>query len=505
VPAGGDGADEPAVPADVAAVPPDAALAMSFRVGDVWDHDLVKPVRAKLGKEAGQIAAEMEKYLGAKPEQIERLTLLMPSLPNPSELVLVGLNKPYDKAKVAALAGPDAKEEEFKGHTLFVAEGRKSVGLLGPRAYVIGPTEAIRSLLDRPAKEKEGPLTAARKLMLEKHAAVLGVNVPAFAAAIGDDVPGEAEAFKPLLAAKSATAVLDVGLESKGRLRMVFATAADATKGEKALKAGAEMARGALAVGRKMPGWKEVVPLIDMADDALKGAAFEQDGDVLQASARLKLDPEKAVPLLVAALQKQREAALRIQGQNNLKQIALAMHNYHDVHGRFPPQAVFNKDGKPLLSWRVLLLPYIEQDDLYKQFKLDEPWDSDHNKKLLDKLPPVYAAPGAKDTNKTHYQGFYGKGAFFEGKNGIRIPDITDGTSNTLMVAEAANAVPWSKPEDMAYDPAKPLPKVGGLFEGGFNAAFCDGSVRFLSAAIKPATLHLLIQRNDGTPLPPDF
>ncbi len=181
------------------------------------------------------------------------------------------------------------------------------------------------------------------------------------------------------------------------------------------------------------------------------------------------------------------------------------MHNYLSKYERVPPQAAFGKDGKPLLSWRVLILPFIGENELYKEFHLDEPWDSEHNKKLLARMPKVYAVPGQKEVDATHYQGFHGKGAFFEGKKGIRIFDIPDGTSNTLMVVEAANAVPWTKPEDLPYDPDKPLPKLGGLFPGGFNAAMCDGSVRFISAAVKPTTLHIVIQRNDGQVVPGDF
>src|SRR5205823_763689 len=118
--------------------------------------------------------------------------------------------------------------------------------------------------------------------------------------------------------------------------------------------------------------------------------------------------------------------------------------------------------GKPLLSWRVLLLPYIEQDNLYKQFKLDEPWDGPTNKKLLARMPNVYKHPFAKTTTPhgTFYQVATGKGTIFEGKRGIRIQEITDGTSNTILVAEAARDVPWSKPADMPFD-AQNLPKLG--------------------------------------------
>src|SRR6516165_5495577 len=104
-----------------------------------------------------------------------------------------------------------------------------------------------------------------------------------------------------------------------------------------------------------------------------------------------------------------------------------------------------------MLSWRVMILPYIEQQNLYNQFHLNEPWDSEHNKKLLARMPVVYASPQddrAVKEHSTYYQGFYGKSAFFEGKQGVRYPAaFTDGTSNTIMVVEASKAVPWTKPE----------------------------------------------------------
>ena len=89
------------------------------------------------------------------------------------------------------------------------------------------------------------------------------------------------------------------------------------------------------------------------------------------------------------------ENAARSQCINNLKQIGLAMHNYHAMHKTFPPAYTVDKAGKPLLSWRVLILPYLEQDALYKEFHLDEPWDSEHNRALIDRMPATYRCPDA--------------------------------------------------------------------------------------------------------------
>jgi RNA polymerase sigma factor (sigma-70 family) len=102
--------------------------------------------------------------------------------------------------------------------------------------------------------------------------------------------------------------------------------------------------------------------------------------------------------------------AQRIKSMNNLRQIMLAIHNYHDANNRLPAD-VRDKDGKPLLSWRVLILPYLEQDNLYQQFHLDEPWDSEHNLKLLRQMPAVYRVGfDPKDSTHTYCQAFAGPG-----------------------------------------------------------------------------------------------
>ncbi len=209
------------------------------------------------------------------------------------------------------------------------------------------------------------------------------------------------------------------------------------------------------------------------------------------------------IGLLLPAVQAAREAARRAQCINNLKQIGLAMHNFHSTNDRFPPQAIADKQGKPLLSWRVAILPFIEQAPLFNEFKLDEPWDSPHNKPLLERMPTIYVIPGSKaEPGMTFYRGFSGAGAFFDPakKDGIKIQDVTDGTSNTIAIVEAREAVPWTKPDDRPFDPdpEKPLPNFGKAHPGGFNALFCDGSVRFLKHTINEMVLRALITRNGG-------
>jgi RNA polymerase sigma factor (sigma-70 family) len=191
------------------------------------------------------------------------------------------------------------------------------------------------------------------------------------------------------------------------------------------------------------------------------------------------------------------DARRRVQSINNLKQIALAFHNYHDVYGHFP-SVIRDDQGEPLLSWRVAILPYIEQDELYKQFHLDESWDSEHNKKLIAKMPKIYATGTGEWAGHTYYQGFSGKGTALDRTQHVRMTDITDGTSNTILVVEAGEAVPWTKPEDLRYSPNRPLPKLGGPFKDVTHFAFCDGSVHTLRKDFDEKAMRAAITINGG-------
>ena len=220
------------------------------------------------------------------------------------------------------------------------------------------------------------------------------------------------------------------------------------------------------------------------------------------------------VALLLPAVQGARTAARRTQSMNNMKQIGIALHNHHDVYKAFPAAYSTDKDGKPLLSWRVHILPFVEEGALYEEFHLDEPWDSEHNIKLLDRMPITYRSPAsAAPPNKTTYLGIGGEGGSFlppgmraavwgeKGKvAGTSLAQMTDGTSNTIIIVEANDelAVEWTKPVEFkpnAMDPAKGIP---GMFPQGFNALFGDASVRFIPETIDREVLQNLFQRNDG-------
>ena len=151
---------------------------------------------------------------------------------------------------------------------------------------------------------------------------------------------------------------------------------------------------------------------------------------------------------------------------------------------------------------RVLLSAYIEQQELYDKFKQDEPWDSPHNKALLKEMPPVYRCPIRTNVEPftTNYRVFVGNGALFQKDQDIGVADVTDGTSNTIMIVEAKEAVPWTKPDDLSFDPAAApsLHGAGSPHPGGFNASMADGSVRFLKNTIDLNVFRALITRAGG-------
>jgi prepilin-type processing-associated H-X9-DG protein len=212
------------------------------------------------------------------------------------------------------------------------------------------------------------------------------------------------------------------------------------------------------------------------------------------------------VTALAPAVQAQRAAAKRSQSVNNMKQIGLAMHNYAFSHdNRFPPAVLIGPDGKTPHSWRVAILPYLEQKALYDQYKFDEPWDGPNNHKLLDKMPRLFAHPDAQPGTSTSYFMTTGPHTISSDNRGSALSEITDGTSNTIMVVEANRDIPWLKPEDIPAPAGpgaqgQPLPKLGGFSPNGFNVLFADGAVRFVAHSIDPNVFKTLLSKDGGEP-----
>ncbi len=180
------------------------------------------------------------------------------------------------------------------------------------------------------------------------------------------------------------------------------------------------------------------------------------------------------------------------------------MHKYLEAHGTFPPAAIRNGEGTPLLSWRVAILPFLGEDALFREFHLDEPWDGEHNKRLLKKMPSVYQRPASPASNgTTSTQAIVGRGAAFEGTEGQPLSAFTDGVSNTVLVTlQEKHPVPWTKPDDLALREVEPnfdSPSMGLPAQGiGRLALLADGTVRYFPNQPSPMTLRAIITRSGG-------
>jgi prepilin-type processing-associated H-X9-DG protein len=244
---------------------------------------------------------------------------------------------------------------------------------------------------------------------------------------------------------------------------------------------------------------KEVTRILPQFDRQKEMLLPRVDGDKLV----LRLGGDDLAALARPLMNNARRAALQATGANNLKQIGLALHNYYDTHKTFPAAASYDTRGRPLLSWRVHLLPYLEQDALYRAFHLDEPWDSPHNKQFVARMPSVFRGALSKvgKEGKTVYVAPLGDKTMFTGtSSGVRLTEVSDGTSNTIFLVEAddAHAVEWTRPEDLKVDPGDPARALNRGHPGGFMLLFVDGSVRLIPETINTASLWALFTRNGG-------
>ena len=495
LPGAAQGAEPPAA---LGAVPTDSFAFVTVNVGKLWANPGCKPLRAWF---EAQKTGPTDEAFGLPAADIDRITAFVPvAHRDPFAAVLVATKKPYNEAKVLkALAADTNNRQRRVGNVVRIEQGPFAVlVLVDDRTLLflpnIGDELSVVGLLGQVlAKKPAGPLAAALA-DAAKHDIAFALDARPLAEFVrADRAPGLAP-YLALLKARTVTFAADFDKTATGTLRLAFADAAGAKRAAPVLKeAAAELVGGIEkeAQRNKEHGDPTQLALVEVLTAVLKSAKIEAAGASVVASGTLA--HHEAVAKIAAALPKSYAATVNsARGQNNLKQLALAFHNFESAYGFFPSDVWPGGGVKSrAMSWRVQILPYLEHDNLYKQLDPTKAWDDPANLRQLEamEMPKVFEIPGRPAPKGCTYFRVFSlpKGAkgtdrpfFTEGQKGGRITDITDGTSNTFMIVEAGEAVPWYKPDLLAYDGKLPLPQLGDKAADRFIAAMGDGSVRVL-------------------------
>ena len=430
------------------------------------------------------------------------------------------LSEPYSAASVTSKIGSGGTEIDVDGRKVNELPGGPSFCFPDDRTIIFGWPGMMKQMLS--AKDVDSPLLTLLKPMdvSAELTAVFSVDsvrdMAHQALAHAPPVPPQFQGFLKLPDLLSAVLLkVNIGQKFKASFTLRARDEAAGEEVETLVNRGLEMGRqAALAQLASMPhrgddpveeaGMKYMTRITDKIFALVKPVRSGQNVSVSFESGSSVATVGLLVALLLPAVQAAREAANRNTSLNKIRQIGLAMLNYESGKRHFPAQAICSKDGKPLLSWRVAILPQLEEMELYKQFHLDEPWDSEHNKPLIAKMPAAYVKPGRPNDGTTVFLVPYGKGLAFEGTEGLTIGSFTDGTSKTILAVEVNDdrAVPWTKPDDLEVDLNKPFDGLGEAHAGDiFCAVFADCHTIGISKQCDVDTLKALFTRNGGEPI----
>lgn len=509
------------VPIDVSVVLNDALAFLAMRPAQV----LARPAAAQAAQMFRTMLAEdMTRTLGAPASEIAQLTVILTSKdgrrPNDPLLVVQTVSE-HDFTQVPGLLDDAEEQQSILGRSLYLRRQTipRWVGVVDSRTLVITDDE---ELVQR----------GVRWLLLDVTAqhlqAYAGKDVDVMAMTSTEPIRSEmarsprkqasTRAFRALWSEPEKYVVTaNVGEKLQVTLEAICPEDADVELVEKTMDFLATLGRDAVR-DLERPGEQPVpgTPAAAFANDpALKmlsafyrpmldNLRIERDENLVRVTTEGNANVSMQMALLLPAVQQARQAARRTQSMNNLKQIMIAMHNYYDQHGCIPPPVLMGKNnqgGEHGHSWRIALLPYLEQAELYEQYRFDEPWNSPHNRQLTAQVPDVFRSPHSDSKTNASYFVLVGPDTAFPGGKGLDFLKITDGMSNTIAVVEARRDIHWAEPKDIPYTSAEQL-ELGGFTPGLFPAGFCDGSVRTISQNVDEQTLEWLIQINDGNPIP---
>jgi hypothetical protein len=493
-------------------VPHDAMSVITMQLGAWWNtgpgQNLVRnlvPIDA---------ASVVENLVGAPPGQIDRVSLVLPE--DQPWFYLVSTIIPYDGPRVLSLVAPHAGPFAVEQKKYVDPVSKKAIFFLNNRLYLFGNDASITKHLESLEETREeGPLSRTLG-EADQHLLTIGVNPKAaYFLQFQKQSPDLARHLQGFLDSDAAAFTLDVNEVWQINALLFFREGGQTVRASRQIREGFRQGRELLAQWQKnleTPQSDLVGSYRYLVDALFENFHMEPENTRLHFYLGAAADKVgDALRLYAPALHQVRELSARNASATNLRQLVEAMHAYHGEHGCFPPAATYSRDGRPLLSWRVLLLPYLSNGRyrrLYNEFQLDKPWDSPDNLIRMRYMPAVYAPVGddvkaALDT--TYYQVFTGPTTPFPEKGRMTIVGIRDGDANTVLITEAAEPVPWTQPRDIPYDPSKPLPKLGGQFSNGFFAALANQTVRFLPRSLSETTLRAVITPAGRDTVGPDW
>lgn len=504
----------PPLPAELALIPPDAAGFATVRFADLWQARPFEQMRQLLGEDR-ELPEEYRSLYGTDRDGIERATVVWPTeahrgwdlleVPGdlPSRLLVITTRRP-----MTTRPGPETRpaKRRYKGFRYYPdRDGWTCLHFVDERTVVIGSRAALHWLLDHRARPAaDGPLTPALRRAADGPLAVLAVRRKLLGSLVRDLYPNAAKEIGPLLDAGQAMVEAACPRDLEATARLTFDTPAAAALAGAAFrrwgkKEAATLRSGVKETedwvhrndadrprtdGKKETSYKEIIQFYRDVARGLDSPPTE-DGTTLTlrfrtaAVATFTTDPYAAVPYLTLPTGPRSVDPDEFRAHDEA--LARALKTYHDRHGRYPPAAIYSPAGRPLLSWRVALLPHLgdEAAKLHAKFKLDEPWDGPHNKALVQHMPDVFSSsPRGRYRARPHtdYRVFVGPGTMFEGPQGISRRDVTDPAATFLVVRGGYASVPWTSSEELTLqDGRPPLPEDGGRI----LAVICaDGSTR---------------------------
>ena len=496
-------------------LPHNAAVVVGFQPSQLASQASLKPLKGLIEKQLAESDINIE---------VSDLSSMMIVAPSEDS----GVSRPGPGAPVILItAAATVNEAAFTGELSHfgevvrkesVPEGTSLVVVpVGSRTFAIGPARSVLSILEKLDQNRPSWIESFGRADGQVHFAMDPAFIrPQLQESLKHQPNPIAFMVSPLWQEPAlVTASLSVGKTMKLEVKAMTTSEEGAVKVKTAIdallplgKAMLGAAQGQLASAPESQ--KQIIERsVKMASTALDNTQITRQGTTV--TLKQTSDSETVSSLtamMMPAIQSARDAARVAQGKNNLKQILLAFHNYHSVYGHFPPQYLLGPDGKTKHSWRVAILPFLEQQELYEQYQLDEPWDSEANRKVLGQMPLVYASPfwNAGET-RTAYFGLVGVNTGLgegpdKGNAGERIRDFLDGTSNTILIVEADRQIPWTKPEDIPLEDGK-VPPLGLEGMEYFLAAMCDGSVRRISDSTDQENLLWYLTKNDGRVVEP--